>query len=270
MSNSFEAVGDKVYAESDGMLTLVKPRNFTAEEVTENRVKLTWNAIGEADGIYVYRRRAGMADFELIATLDGGALYQDENLIAGTNYFYKIVPFICVGDDKYDNTASREIEARTKINIENAYIDCVDSAGFTSRPITPKITVVARNKELTAGSDYDYTFTNNLYTGTATVTVIGKGNYTVTLTHNFEITLGGSVISNAAAKQFSAGTVFSTEAMKSYVVKCTATDGMLLANSDRTLNFAELSINAWRVRVPVSISVTTEIWTDGGFEYYGI
>jgi parallel beta-helix repeat protein len=269
MNNSFEAVTDKVYAESDGMLTLGKPRNFNAEEVTENRIKITWSSLGEADGIDVYRRRAGMADFELIATLESGALFQDEKLVAGTNYFYQIVPYIIIGDEKCETASSREIEARTKLNIENAYIDCVSSAGFTSRPITPKITIKAYSRELTAGVDYDYTFSNNLYPGTATVTVIGKGNYSGTLTHSFEITLSDRRISNAGTKNPLSGSAFSTESKRSYEVTCTSTGGMLLADSDETLNPVQLSIEAIRMRVPVCVTVTTAVWTDGGYEYFG-
>jgi hypothetical protein len=44
---------------------------------------------------------------------------------------------------------------------------------------------------------------------------------------------------------------------------------MLLADSDETLNFAERSINAARVRVPVETTVTTGIWTESGYEYIG-
>lgn len=48
--------------------------------------------------------------------------------------------------------------------------------------------VVVDGVTLTAGKDYDVSYENNVYVGTATVTITFKGNYTGTATATFEIT----------------------------------------------------------------------------------
>ena len=53
---------------------------------------------------------------------------------------------------------------------------------------TPDVTVELDGVILTAGKDYDVSYENNVYAGTATVTITFKGNYTGTATATFEIT----------------------------------------------------------------------------------
>lgn len=267
--NSFEAVEDKVYAESDGMVTLVKPKNFTAEEVTDDRIKLTWNAVSEADGICVYRRKAGSPEFELIATIDSGSIYQDEKLIPGTNYFYKTIPFISINEQNLENTPSDEIEARTKINIETSYVDCVDRAGFTTRPITPEVTIIANNKELTEGMDYDIKYDNNISTGNAVVTITGRGNYIGSVSHSFEIAIDADKVSSAFSRKKSAVSAFSVQKDRKYSVSCTPASVTLLADGGKPLTLPEISLNAKRIQVPVNYRVSTAVWENGSFEYIG-
>ena len=52
---------------------------------------------------------------------------------------------------------------------------------YTGEPIEPSgtnVTVKAGNVTLTEGDDYTLSYSNNTDIGTATVTAIGKGNYT--------------------------------------------------------------------------------------------
>jgi parallel beta-helix repeat protein len=265
--NSFEAVSDKVYASEDGLITLAAAKNFTAEEVTENKIKITWNPISEADGIYVYRRTAGMADFELIATVDSGSIFQDERLISGTNYFYKIVPFITVGDNNCNNTESQEIAARTKINISTAYVDCVSEAAFTAKPVTPDFTVTAYSRQLVAGTDYDYKYENNLYTGTAVISITGRGDYVGSLSYSFEINLTAKRVSNVSRNAI-ATAPFAQRGNVSFDVSCTSTGGMLLADSDVKLTQEERTINGMLLQVPVSTSVSGMIWSGDGYTLF--
>lgn len=266
--NSFEAVSDKVNASSDGLVTLAKPKNFDAEEVTDNKIKLTWDPISEADGISVYRRKAGMPEYELIASVDSGTIFQDERLVSGTNYFYKIVPYITVGDSNCDNTESPEIEARTKLNISTAYVNCVSEAAFTAKPVTPKFRIVADSRELVPDIDYEYRYENNIYTGTAVISVTGRGDYIGSLSYSFEITLTADRVS-AASRDSIATAPFAKLSGCKYNVSCTPVSGLLLADSDVKINAAERSINSIRLQVPVDVSVTGGIWNNGGYEYFG-
>lgn len=58
----------------------------------------------------------------------------------------------------------------------------------TGSNITPVATVKLNGKTLAEGTDYTVSYANNLYKGTATVTITGKGNYVGSKKVNFNIT----------------------------------------------------------------------------------
>lgn len=53
----------------------------------------------------------------------------------------------------------------------------IDDQTFSGSPITPELTVTSDGTALTANTDYDLTWANNVNAGTATVLVTGKGSY---------------------------------------------------------------------------------------------
>ena len=264
-NNSFEAVADKVCADAEGLITLIKTRNFKAEEITDNQIKLTWKAISEADGINVFRRTAG-GEYEHVAAVESGSIFQDERLFSGTNYFYKLVPYIKIGDKMSGNTESDEIEARTKVNIENAFIDCVETAGFTGRPVMPGFTIVANANTLVPEVDYTYSYTNNIYTGTATISVVGRGDYIGTLNYNFEIAIDAPVLNDAARRQDLG--ILRIQPKRSYEVTCERLPSALFADSDAAVNPAQRSIDALRLAVPVKTTSSTAVWNGSGYSFF--
>lgn len=66
--------------------------NFKALGNSTSSVKLTWNAVNEADGYQIYRKVYGSSDYKRIATINDSKIdsYLDENLVSGTGYYYKI------------------------------------------------------------------------------------------------------------------------------------------------------------------------------------
>ncbi len=56
-------------------------------------------------------------------------------------------------------------------------IDDITDQTFSGSPITPALTVTSDGTPLTANTDYDLTWANNVNVGTATVLVTGKGGY---------------------------------------------------------------------------------------------
>ncbi len=264
-NNSFEAVADKVSADAEGLITLTKAKKFSADEITDDKIKLTWKAISEADGIGVFRRTAG-GEYEHIASVESGSIFQDERLFSGTNYFYKLVPYIIINDQMSGNAESDEIEARTKVNIENAYIECVSEAAFTGRPVTPKFRIIANSNELAADVDYVCSYQNNLYTGTALLSVTGRGDYIGTLSYNFEITIDAPVVNDAARRE-NIG-IFGKLPRRSYSVTCTPASTQLLADSDVRVNLAQRSIDALRLTVPVKTTSGTAIWNGSGYSFF--
>lgn len=90
----------------------------------------------------------------------------------------------------YIPTVSKSITLRNpaKLNIKYATLYGITrSYGYTGSPHTPNFYVGMNGKTLTAGTDYTYEFTKNIYPGVGKLTVTGKGNYFGTLTYNFTI-----------------------------------------------------------------------------------
>lgn len=71
-----------------------------------------------------------------------------------------------------------------------------DSYNYTGSAIKPTPTVTLSGKTLTSGTDYTVSYSNNTNAGTATVAIVGKGNYTGTVTKNF--TIKKAAVSGAA------------------------------------------------------------------------
>ena len=87
-----------------------------------------------------------------------------------------------------DVSKSITLSYPAKLNIKNATLYGITrSYGYTGSPHTPNFFVGMNGKTLTAGTDYTYEFTNNIYPGVGKLTVTGKGNYFGTLTYNFTI-----------------------------------------------------------------------------------
>ena len=73
-------------------------------------------------------------------------------------------------------------------SIENVTIGAIDDQPYTGKQITPTPEVKDGEKELTSGTDFTYSYSNNQYVGTATVTINGKSNYQGAANKGFAIT----------------------------------------------------------------------------------
>lgn len=71
--------------------------------------------------------------------------------------------------------------------IATATLTVADSCVYTGQPIRPDVTVQLDGRVLTEGTDYILTFTNNFMPGIASLTIMGAGNYTGTVTKTFVI-----------------------------------------------------------------------------------
>lgn len=72
-------------------------------------------------------------------------------------------------------------------DISGATIDTIASETYTASEITPTPTVTLNGNTLVEGVDFTYEYSNNIDVGTATVTVVGMGNYSGTASKNFSI-----------------------------------------------------------------------------------
>lgn len=73
-------------------------------------------------------------------------------------------------------------------SVKDVTIGAIDDQPYTGNQITPTPEVKDGEKELTSGTDFTYSYSNNQYVGTATVTVTGKGNYQGAANKDFKIT----------------------------------------------------------------------------------
>ncbi len=74
-----------------------------------------------------------------------------------------------------------------------------DSYAYTGKAVEPKVTVKLGEKELVKGTEYQVVYSDCVNIGTAKATVTGIGNYTGTLTADYQIALGTPTISTSAA-----------------------------------------------------------------------
>lgn len=73
-------------------------------------------------------------------------------------------------------------------SIAGVTITDISDQSYTGNQITPTPEVNDGEKVLKSGTDFTYSYGNNQYVGTATVTINGKGNYQGTAEKSFEIT----------------------------------------------------------------------------------
>ena len=101
-------------------------------------------------------------------------------VVTGIGNYYGPVPINFIIDPA-DLAALSTAGDLTVTGIEDIY-------DYTGSPIEPVPTLTWNGQNLTAGTDYTVTYTNNVDCGgTATVTITGTGNYTGTVTKTFEI-----------------------------------------------------------------------------------
>ncbi len=160
--------------------------------------KLCWLPVGDVSGYQVMRYRKGDGGewTPLYDTPDNAYQEEDHYYFYGnldTPMAYKIRP-ISGNIQEYRSGDWSESDYilidELKITLtDNLFTVDTSSVTADGTPKTKTVTPVAlENFPLTEGRDYEVTYTDNIEVGTATLTVTGKGDYTGTLTYQFEIT----------------------------------------------------------------------------------
>ena len=94
---------------------------------------------------------------------------------------------IITGKGNFTGEATKAWSLTAK-SVDASMIAEIPSASYTGNQITPTPTVTDGEKVLKSGTDFTYSYGNNQYVGTATVTITGKGNYQGTENKGFAIT----------------------------------------------------------------------------------
>ena len=89
-------------------------------------------------------------------------------------------------------TLIRSQGASQEIDLSGASIAAIPDQTFTGSAITPELVVTLDGRTLTEDTDYTVSYSNNVNAGTATATIVGKGNYAGTKAATFKIVESGS------------------------------------------------------------------------------
>lgn len=82
-------------------------------------------------------------------------------------------------------------------NLQDAWIQTIADQTYTGEAIEPTVTVKDGETTLTLGTDYTVAYSDNVETGTATVTVTGMGDYSGTATATFIIRADKTALNTA-------------------------------------------------------------------------
>ena len=121
--------------------------------------------------------------------------YNGISLYSGRNYTVAYTDNINAGTATVTLTGTGNFTGTTTTSftinprdISSAYLSPIPSQAYTGAEITPAVTITYGSRQLTAGAEYNASYSNNINAGTATVTVTGIGNFTGVRTANFVIT----------------------------------------------------------------------------------
>ena len=132
---------------------------------------------------------------------------------------------------------------------------------YTGSALEPTVTVKNGEYTLVAGEDYDVTYSNNINAGTATATIIGKGQYKGTVLKEFTINSVTTTDGNITVVDGGSETVLTINDMGTQQGK-TLTPGMQVTtlNYYRSLNASDESV--YTVCLPYAPK------TDASLKYY--
>lgn len=189
--------GGQTYSKSLSVTTIAKPINdssitVTVPSVTYNMAEQTPKPVIK-DGSY---------------TLVEGTDYKITKYTNNTNcgntarVYYE-------GMGHYSGSTSAAFTIN-KRDISGCTLAAVPAQEYTSTNVTPDVVLKLNGQQLTKGTHYSLTYTDNIEPGTVTVTVTGTGNFTGTRTTTFELTarsINSVTIRDIADVQYTGGEI---------------------------------------------------------------
>ena len=184
--------------------TVTKTFNISKRSLTDASIKVNDNISNTVDGYYSYNGSTTTPTLEsgikLTNTTDNTTHFKTINLVAGTDYTIsmngtrfnnRILDITITGKGNYTGSVDTSVAIKYTPATTNIST-CTATFGTTSYTYdgtakTPTVTVKNGTTTLKNGTDYTVSYSNNINSGTATVTITGKGNYTGTLSKTFTI-----------------------------------------------------------------------------------
>jgi len=190
---------------------------------------------------------------DVTVTLDGKTLTSgtDYTVVYSNNINAGTATITITGKGNYTDTATGSFTI-TAASISDTSVKLTPSTyTYTGSAIEPEIKITFNGNELTEGTDYTVTFTDNTDIGRATATITGKGNFTGSTTVNFEIVeknLGEGSIDAIADQTYTGAAI-----EPSLVVK--HGDDTLVLGTDYKVEFSN-NVNVSSTDSKVSVTVT--------------
>lgn len=158
---------------SIGYIEIVE--NFNAEAVGTNSINLNWSPVSDISGYEIYRKYdSTSADYDKIMTIKNSSttFFNDNQIVAGTRYYYQIRPYIYANDKYYYG----------EFSATNAFTQIADVSEITVTARTSSSIAISwdRITNATAYTIYRKDSTDDNYTSIATITDWENSAYTDT------------------------------------------------------------------------------------------
>ncbi|MGN0594012.1 MAG: right-handed parallel beta-helix repeat-containing protein [Hominimerdicola sp.] len=179
----------KLSVNSGSKVTLSAPKGLISSDVFADNLKITWKAVSEADGYAVFRKIQGSDDdfVQIGETAENN--YVDKGLASKVKYVYVVKAYVNADDSKQYGNPSDELTVRTKASVSACSADIQPNMSYNGKQRTQAFDVTVGNDVLVPDIDYEVEYLNNVGIGTATVKVIGKGQYCGSKEFNYQISL---------------------------------------------------------------------------------
>lgn len=175
----------------------------------------TYDGQPHAANVTVYEWGYPCMDYvEYALALSGPYYYSNPPAFTDAGTYTVYYSAFKMDDERQLGTCTVKIAPK---RLTDSMVGMVDRQSYTGKPIEPAISVADGN--LLTTNDYTIVYSRNTDIGTATATIVGRNNYTGTITRSFAITVpcGGTVTAPAKIKvgqgatwkaKASAGSVF--------------------------------------------------------------
>lgn len=217
-------------------VTLSAPAGLITSDVFADNLKLTWNGVPEADGYIIFRKlQNGSGDFEKVGDTSETS-YIDGSLSPKTKYSYMVKAYVLSDTEKQCGNGSSVVNVRTRASLAECSADLQAVVAYTGKQRTQDIAVTLGNETLLPDIDYDVKYLNNVGIGTATVKVIGKGQYCDEKDFNFKISFNADrkIIAASRDLKTAAGCV-STLSASGYETKLKKSENKIISVGDKTI-----------------------------------
>ncbi|MCB6994382.1 CAP domain-containing protein [bacterium 210820-DFI.6.37] len=137
------------------------------------------------------------------------------------------------GMGNYTGTLTKTFAIAPK-SISGVTVSGLSNKTYTGSSQTASITIKDGSAVLTEGTDYTVSYSNNINAGTGAISIMGKGNYTDTLTKNFVIapkSIQGLNVTGLSEQTYTGGAL-------TPAVTVTDSDTVLVKDKDYTVSYS--------------------------------